>query len=363
MIKNTFLLACLLIPLIYSSGVKGQVLENVPPTPGQDILSGTGLSVSKLQELMNRVKNNSESEDDITLNMLLAIPFEQRQYVFPAIMESQALSKKITSHPEIAIFKGKTPTKIPPRLREFATEHLAYLPARYYVFLDPALWKEKPIEALSTTQSGLVKDDISLKLKPHPGGNYTFPKVESLYKISPELAKNYKKTDLTKADVNRLFDTTEALKEYYASQEDPTFFEHQLLSAMIQNDKLEKDLSDPFASLVARLKIVKNPKEIDVFFQKQGWKNANDFALKADRILKAWRVTRLNPAMAIQFQKIRSYPKNMPNTMTLVNLRMLADMFTAPPGDVYFIEPYATEIRKNLKPDFILFLGTPIYME
>lgn len=364
MIKTyVYLLACL-VSLMSISGAFGQALDSAAPASGNNILGDSGISSAQIQDLMNKIQQNPiAAEEDLILNNLLSIPFEKRQYVFPEIAGSRGLSKKITSHPEIAIWKGKLPTTLPPQLRAFAAENLLYLPPKYYVFLDPDLWQERPVEG--STQKGIAaqKGDIKLKLTPHIGEDFKFPAVQDLYTLSPQTIQNYKKTDLTDADVKRVFSTVNALKEYYATQEDPTFFEHQLLSLMLRNDKIEKDLSDPFASLVERLKLVQGAGPINIFFKKQGWKNADEFASKADRILKAQRVTRLNPAMAIQFQKIRSYPQNMPNSIILNNLRMVARLFESPPGDVFFIEPYKAEIRKQLKPDFILLLGTPVYIE
>lgn len=363
MVKPFIFLLVALVPLIFVSGALGQSVDKTSQASGTNLLSSEGLSTEKIQELMDRLdKNPNATEADLILNQLLSIPFEKRQYVFPYIAASR-LSKKVTSHPEVAIWKGKMPTNLPPQLREWAAQNLIYLQPQFYVFLDPALWQEKQTEGIASKSIIPNKGDIPLQLQSHIGESFTFPVVKDLYTLSPQTIKNYTKTDLTPTDVERTFSTVNALKEYYANQKDPTFFKHQLISLMLRNNKIEADLGDPFASLVARLKQVQGANEINAFFKAQGWKSADDFANKADRILKAQRVTRLNPTMAIQFQKIRSYPANMPNSEILKSLRMMAHMFNAPPGDVFFIEPYAAQIRKQLKPDFILLLGTPVYIE
>ena len=130
-----------------------------------------------------------------------------------------------------------------------------------------------------------------------------------------------------------------------------------LVRIMMKNNNLNEDLSYPFASLIGRLKMVKSEQEIETLFKNQGWENATDFAVKADRILKAYRVNYLGVPQAIQINKIRAYPTSAPTTEVLENLRTYAKMHEAKPGDVYFVEPYLQDIRKKLKPDFILMLG------
>lgn len=319
------------------------------------------LSMDSINELLYNMAKNPASEDDLLLNMLLATPLNKRQYVFPQLHENIGMPKKILTHPEIAVWKGKMPTDIPPRLRNYAAQYLAYLPASYYVILDPDQWVE--LDDKNKNALTMPFKYPQFNNTAHRGEFYTFPDVKSLYRLSDKTRANYKKTDLTAQDVNRLFETTKALQKYYDDQKDPTELQHSLISLMIRNNKIEKDLGDPFASLVARLKIIKGEKEINSFFQKQGWKDADDFATKADRIIKAHRVVTLNPTVAVQLQKVRAYPEYAPTTEMIENLRMFARMYQAPPGDVYFIEPFHAEIRKNLKPDYILYLGTPIYME
>lgn len=319
-------------------------------------------SLDNIKQLLERASTNPAGEEDLILNMLLATPYKKRQYVFPQLHENRALSKKILSHPEIAVWKGKMPTDIPPQLKNYAAQYLPYLPPVYYLYLDPDMWVTSETDKPQKNSFDLSARNKALHLTAHKGEFYTFPSVESLYKLSPRTIKNYHKTNLTPQDVTRVFDTVKALKTYIDTQEDPTEFKLSLNSLMMKNDQVDNDFINPFGSLVARLKKLKTSKEIDNVFKDLGWKNANDFALKADRILKAQRVSKLNPMIAVQLQKIRAYP-DIPNNEILSNLKMFAKMHEAAPGDVNFIAPYADEIRKQLKPKYILLLGTPVYIE
>lgn len=320
-------------------------------------------SYDSIKEILNNLSAQKQQSDDVLLNVLLAVPVEKRQYVYPALHENKGMPKKILSHPQIAPFKGTKPTELPLYLQEYAKEYLAYLPSAYYIYLDPDLWQEVQNEQVSESEVALAKTAQIMKTTSHKGEFFTFPSVKSLYHLSPQTQQNYKKTDLKSQDISRLLGTMTALEEYFQNQENPRKFKLSLIRIMMRNNQLNGDLSYPFASLINRLKMVKSDQEIETLFKQQGWENANEFAHKSDRILKAYRVHHLNISQAIQLNKVRGYPASAPTTEVLENLRTYAKMHEASPGDVYFVEPYLQDIRQKLKPDFILMLGTPIFME
>ena len=98
-------------------------------------------------------------QDDL-LKSLLQIPFDKRVYVYPALFESNLTPKKIMTHPQIIIWKGKKPTKIAPQMQEFAKEHLDYMPAKFYPLLDPDVWPTQPKENDWHHVGHLLKDTI-----------------------------------------------------------------------------------------------------------------------------------------------------------------------------------------------------------
>lgn len=76
--------------------------------------------------------------DDKVIAQLLDIPYEQRQYIFPMFFEQPIVfSKKVLTHPDIIVWRGKIPERIAPKLKNLTVEDLKYLPARYYPFLAP----------------------------------------------------------------------------------------------------------------------------------------------------------------------------------------------------------------------------------
>ncbi|MBR4926940.1 MAG: hypothetical protein IKY98_01295 [Alphaproteobacteria bacterium] len=320
-------------------------------------------SYESIRKLLEKMSQNKGANDDVFLNMLLSVPFEKRQYVFPQLHENIGMPNKILTHPEISVWKGKVPTTIPANLKEFAKEHLAYLPTTYYILLDPDQWQEIPTERTQTPTNDLNLKYPTLKMTPHIDEFYAFPKVQDLYKLSPETAQNYTKTDLKPADIERLFNTKKALEDYLNQRKDKEDILDRLNALMRYNNDVAEDLSYPYLSLVSRLKLILGEEQINRFFQSQGWKDAFEFAEKSDRVLKAYRVNFLKPNVAIQLSKIRAYPKDAPINETMKNLQMYAKMHEAKPADVYLVEPYLNRLRQELKPDFILWLMTPIYIE
>lgn len=100
-----------------------------------------------------------EIQDNL-LHALLQVPFEKRVYVYPALFESHNISKKITTHPQIKIWKGKKPTKIAPQMQEFAQKHLDYMPAKFYPLLDPDGWPKQDRENDWHNVKNLLQDVI-----------------------------------------------------------------------------------------------------------------------------------------------------------------------------------------------------------
>ncbi len=99
-----------------------------------------------LQEKIYQQKAGLTKIDDNLLSALLKVPFEKRVYIYPALFESDEISRKITTHPQILPWKGKKPTKIAKRMQEFAKDHLNTMPAKFYPYLDPDNWPQDPQE-------------------------------------------------------------------------------------------------------------------------------------------------------------------------------------------------------------------------
>jgi len=102
---------------------------------------------------------------DQLLEQILKIPFEKRAYIYPALFEEETMPKKVLTHPQIAIWKGKKPTRIAPQMQEYANKHLNTMPAKFYPILDPDGWqtpqKESAWKDLQKMTPGLWSTDLS----------------------------------------------------------------------------------------------------------------------------------------------------------------------------------------------------------
>ena len=100
------------------------------------------------------------SKQDELLELLLQIPFEQRQYIFPMLSSERTMPKKIRTHPEVVVWKGKIPTRIADRFKNDA-EFIQYLPEQFYYFLAPEVWPSKEQESAETNSNQILKNMIS----------------------------------------------------------------------------------------------------------------------------------------------------------------------------------------------------------
>lgn len=116
----------------------------------------------KVDLLQKRYQKHLEmvQMQDNLLETLLKVPFEKRVYIYPALFEAHNVSKKIVTHPQIAIWKGKKPTKIAPQMQEYAKENLEYMPAKFYPLLDPDAWPTQPKEGDWHNVSNLLGSDL-----------------------------------------------------------------------------------------------------------------------------------------------------------------------------------------------------------
>ena len=116
-------------------------------------------TVDLLEENYKNQLQVLEIQDNL-LKALLQVPFVKRVYIYPALFESHNISKKIVTHPQIAIWKGKKPTKIAPQMQKFANEYLDDMPAKFYPLLDPDIWPKQPKENDWHRVGAMLQDTI-----------------------------------------------------------------------------------------------------------------------------------------------------------------------------------------------------------
>ena len=95
-------------------------------------------------------------KQDELLELLLQIPFEQRQYIFPLLSAKKSVPKKIKTHPEVLVWKGKKPTRIADRFKD-DVELIQYLPEQFYYLLAPEAWPESELPILETNPHQILQ--------------------------------------------------------------------------------------------------------------------------------------------------------------------------------------------------------------
>ena len=348
------------IPLSESARGKEEILQNST----QQNLSVTTPSAEEIQkEVADYIEQNKELlADDTLLANLLALPYEKRQYVFPYLHEQPFLSHKIKSHPQIIVWKGKKPTVIAPQMQSFAEKYLDDLPAVFYYFLDPDYWTGTTPSEQTVTQTLLNPNVPETKAKSATEiANYAVRSLYEVYQPSDEIKENYNQTILSKNDVTQLENTLLKLNDFVDKYPKALSIPSALRDSL--GIRVKESVAAPFEEWVKNVKKLGLSEDLRTFLKQQGWQDENDFAKKADVMLRAVRVNRmpLPQAMAFSEMRLKYYP--IDETKPLTSTQMYLKMHDAKPGDALFIAPYADELKKSFEQGKFTRIGLPIYID
>ncbi len=306
-------------------------------------------AVAKMQEALNEKLN-----DDKVIAFYLTVPYEKRQYIFPMLHIMPFVSHKIKTHPEILFWKNKKPTVIAPQLKEFAQQHLNNLSPAFYTFLDPDFWKAPPKEDLFGKEK--IQQNPLPELSPK-NVDYVYPTVRELFKLSENDDSTYYKTDLTETDIVNFSNLIIDLDSYKPQKYDLSGLMRAVTTLTI--DQPHRTIADPFLMYIYALEKVGELKSFDAFVKKHGFKNAEDFALKADNILKSYKTLSLNLLIAIQLaQQKTNYNLTALKKEDFLKpdiplMEMYTRLHSAKPGDVYFVKKYKKQLSNIFKTRFV----------
>lgn len=308
------------------------------------VLAGEMVPPRLLIKAANERSHAREAQDKV-LRMLLATPFEQRQYIFPAVFESDLVPQKIRTHPEIAVWKGKMPTDIAPEMQDFAQKYLADLNPRLYMFLAP---RTLPTHQPDTELSGSIHWPVmrrNMKPLPMPEGQpFTgYGSIQSYLSVSPDRQKRNQVATLTATDIKQAGIGFQTIADFLNEQPDRDKFARALSLLRTFATDPDADKINPFQSQVQRIRMMGRGAALDQAFQAAGFQNADVFAEKADTMAKAYRAYRLDIPTALLYHKIRGADKAELNDAEQI-IQVQAKMHDASSADVYFIEPYLTEV-------------------
>ena len=218
---------------------------------------------------------------DELLEFLLQIPFEQRQYIFPMVSENKSVSKKIKTHPDVLVWKGKRPTRIAKRFQN-DPELLEFLPAQFYYFLAPEMWPDE--------------SDKSLEQNPN------------------QLFINFTQsmpTDETFFSAGDLVQLKNALDITYASL------------TQEQKERL-KNSSEIYLSQI----MLFNSPELAKKLKKQGYNSPREFAQKVDKISSIYRQYKKGntPSSSAEQEFVKNYFSLLPYVFERSGFKVLLDV-------------------------------------
>lgn len=304
-------------------------------------------------------ENKDQMMEDQVLANLLTIPYEKRQYYFPYIHEETYLPHKIKSHPQIIVWKGKKPTVIAPLMQKFAEEYLDDLPAAFYYFMDPDYWvTPQPTEKIYIPN--LILSGNKTQLTDMEVANKVVRPLKDSYILPPEIQKTLHQTDLTAKDTENLKNTLNSISYFIDSYPENKMLPSQLRDLV--HDKMPEGIASPFSVWVSNIQQTEIAADFEKFIQQQGWKNADEFAHKADIMLRAVRVNRLSIPQAISLSVLRQKFPIKPNE-PLDSTQMYYLMHEAKPADALFVVPYADELKKAFDANNFIRLGLLIYID
>ena len=298
---------------------------------------------------------------DYMLDSLLNIPYEKRQYYIPMIHELRIVPHKVTSHPQIIIWKNKKPTVIAPQLKEYAEKYLDKLPASFYPFLDPDEWKQPETQKIRDVIGNVNYDDIGIlsseETKPNP--DYKAKTLEEAFPISEETKKSYTQTIFKQGEIERYIDTLNDLPDFIYQKDIELASQ---LRDFIKGDNITTVMAWPFREWVNFINQTDQAEAFSQFIRNHGWKNTMEFAEKADIVLKATRVNKMLLTDAIALHGLRKQYPIRPNEK-LLPIQMIAEMYNAKAGDVLFVEKYVNELEKIYNDDIFIHFGMPISLD
>ncbi len=302
-----------------------------------------------------------EGRVDNILQSLLTIPYEKRQYYFPYLHEEAIMPHKIKSHPQIIVWKGKKPTVIAPHLQEYAKKYLDDLPAIFYHFLDPDFY-EQPQSVENTVKPDLLNINTpQMRTKSILEiANYAVRDFRQSYTLSPKVQKDFYKTTITSKEVKQFMETFAQLVPYIDAYPYNEYIPSDLRQGIVGD--LAHALANPFTTWIKNVRQTTAAPELEEFMKINGWKNADEFAQKADQILRAVRVSRMSLIKAIGYSNMRlQYPIEKGKPLTEIQNFLM--MYEAHPGDALFMAPYAEDIKKIVDANNFIRIGLPIRID
>ncbi len=303
-----------------------------------------------------------EGEDELYA-MIKNMDPKMYPYIGPYLHTVPGIPEKILNMPGIKETKNKFPTRIAPQVADI--ENIEMLSPVFYFLLMPEAWSEnadheeiqvpqKLPEPINKYRLKLL-DDIASIIRPEdfaPGAVVKGRVEKNLRTINPT-----EKSLLTSPDIEAFVGTLDELNEFG----DNLMVELKLVEAghLLEawekaNDKGPglagiKDLVNPCARLVQKVRLAGLENEFKVIVSKQGF-NEKEWAYTCEKTIKAYRVLNMTQmeARGVKLYKQNVFEDTLNSyeykygELIAATMQSVVEMYSAPLEDVL-------EVKKNYK--------------
>ncbi len=333
------------------------------------------------------LQQREQMEDDI-YRLLQMLPDYAYQYVGPFINDMPYVPDRILNIPAIKATRGKFPTRIAPQMKEYAEKYGQYMSTYLYIILMPEAWattsraessdfkgfnkvvtideNTKPSDLFDLHNPTLLKKHALLSPAAYRSGavfNHTARPQTPAKKVT-------RTSPLTEGDVEAALTSFDDLKRAFGDDRFDEF--HTTLRDMsLSDNNLMGELLNPMQTLAD--KISRMPEKYRNTFREtlaQTGFTPESWAITADKIIKARRVAKMSPAVALNVGTWRRY-KRPPKSFDVLSprdrqiswesIRLFVGLYTTTRENLLAVKNYSDKIQQALKAGDIMYMETPVY--
>ncbi|MBR1946182.1 MAG: hypothetical protein IJ846_07825 [Alphaproteobacteria bacterium] len=330
------------------------------------------------------VRANEQLEDDI-YRLILTLPKYAYQYIGPFIHEMPYVSDRILNIPGIKETKGKFPTRIAPQMREYAKKYGKYMSTHLYIYLMPEAWALPERE--KSTFKGYNKI-ISIDENGKPEGlfdvknrslltKYKMPDPAK-YQSREALKKNVRPqtpadqvtqtSPLTEGDVEAALASFQNIEQAFGNNRFDEF--HTALRDMsLSDNNLMGELLNPMQVLVDKINRLPEKEKFAKTVAKNGF-TPESWGITVDKIIKARRVAKMSPAVALTlsaWRKLKKPPKSFDvltprdRQISWDSIQLFLGMYSSSRENLLAVKNYGDNIRKVFATRDMMVIETPVY--
>ena len=330
------------------------------------------------------VEANEKLEDDI-YRLILTLPKYAYQYIGPFIHEMPYVSDRILNIPGIKETKGKFPTRIAPQMQEYVKKYGKYMSTHLYLYLMPEAWaypkREKesfqaPDRIFPVGPDGEVDGLFNVRKRsllskyemPDPAKYRSGEALKKTVRPQTPSDRVTQKSPLTEGDVEAALASFENIEQAFGTNRFDEF--HTALRDMsLSDNNLMGEMLNPMQTLVDKINRLPEREKFAKTVAKNGF-TPETWGVTVDKIIKARRVAKMSPAVALNlaaWRKLKKPPKIF-NKLTphdrqvsWDSIQLFLGMYTSTEENLFAVKNYGDNIRKVFATKDMMVIEAPVY--